>query len=56
MILLQVCYRSEQLVQVVKALLYSPHPHLRIETVHLLANVVNAASMESVTGDKDNAV
>lgn len=46
----QVCYRSEQLVQVVKALLYSPHPHLRIETVYLLANVVNAASKESVTG------
>ncbi|KAK8736708.1 hypothetical protein OTU49_004608 [Cherax quadricarinatus] len=46
----QVCYRSEQLVQVTKALLYSPYPHLRNEAIHLLANVVNGASKESLTG------
>ncbi|XP_045626127.2 transmembrane and coiled-coil domain-containing protein 6 [Procambarus clarkii] len=46
----QVCYRSEQFVRVIKALLYSPHSHLRSESIHLLANVVNSASEESLTG------
>ncbi|XP_042215583.1 importin subunit alpha-9-like isoform X1 [Homarus americanus] len=46
----QVCYRSEQFVRVTKALLYSSYPHLRNETIHLIANVVNAATEESLTG------
>lgn len=47
---LQICYRNEQFVQVTRALLYSSTPHLQTETVHFLANVLNAASAESLTG------
>ncbi|KAK4308745.1 hypothetical protein Pmani_019574 [Petrolisthes manimaculis] len=46
----QICYRSEQLVRIVKALLYCAYSHLRTETLHLLASVINAASSESETG------
>lgn len=45
----QVCHRSEQFVSVSKALLYSPHPHLRTETLQMIANVINGAS-QSVSG------
>ncbi|KAK8406647.1 hypothetical protein O3P69_007315 [Scylla paramamosain] len=46
----EICYRNEQFVQVTRALLYSSTPHLQTETVHFLANVLNAASAESLTG------
>ncbi|XP_042891967.1 importin subunit alpha-9-like [Penaeus japonicus] len=46
----EVCHRSEQLVSVAKALLYSPHPHLRTETLHMLSNVINAVSADTSTG------
>lgn len=46
----EVYHRSEQLVSVTKALLYSPHPHLRTETLHMLSNVINAVSENTNTG------
>lgn len=39
-------------MQVTRALLYSSTPHLQKETVRFLANVLNAASNESLTGEK----
>ncbi|CAL4061710.1 unnamed protein product, partial [Meganyctiphanes norvegica] len=48
---LQICQRNDQLVMVIRNLLYCPHAHLRTETLQLLANIINATTQDSITGE-----
>lgn len=47
----QVCQRNDQLVMVIRNLLYCPDAHLRTETLHLLAYIINSTTQDSITGE-----